>query len=148
MRSFAKRTPHALGLLMALALMSIQTAHAQLPSFFNNTDERPTLAPLLEEVTPAVVNISVTGKGSMQRNPLFGTIRFFRRFFNFPNQGPVVPRQSVGSGVIVDARRGYVLTQPSRDRQRGRGERGRYKTDAALDAEVIGQRRGGLTLRC
>lgn len=70
---------------------------------------RPTIAPLLEDVTPAVVNIGVTGRQSMQRNPMFDD-PFFRRFFNFPEQGPSRPRQSVGSGVIIDARQGYVLT--------------------------------------
>jgi Do/DeqQ family serine protease len=34
---------------------------------------------------------------------------FFRRFFNIPEQ-PIEPRRSAGSGVIVDAEKGYVLT--------------------------------------
>ncbi len=89
-------------------LLAAESVDAQLPQALSDNG-RPTLAPLLEEVTPAVVNIAVTGKATMQRNPLFDD-PFFRRFFNVPQQGPVVPRQSVGSGVIVDARRGYVLT--------------------------------------
>lgn len=83
------------------------SAQALLP--LDDGPDRPTLAPLLEEVTPAVVNISVTGKATLRRNPLFDD-PFFRRFFNLPERGPAVPRQSVGSGVVVDARRGYVLT--------------------------------------
>lgn len=94
--------------LVALILMPLQSAYAHLPAMYEENG-RPTLSPLLEKVTPAVVNISVTGKARMQRNPLFND-PFFDRFFNIPQQGPVVPRQSVGSGVIVDARRGYVLT--------------------------------------
>ncbi len=94
----------ALSLLITLPLGAL----AHFPLQLTNPD-RPTLAPLLKEVTPAVVNISVTGRASMQRNPLYDD-PFFRRFFNLPDQGPVVPRQSVGSGVIVDARKGYVLT--------------------------------------
>ena len=72
--------------------------------------DRPTLAPLLERVTPAVVNISVTGRVSVRTNPMLED-PFFRRFFGLPDQPPrSVPRQSVGSGVIVDAGEGYVLT--------------------------------------
>ena len=71
--------------------------------------ERPTMAPLLEEVTPAVVNISVTGSVQARTNPMFED-PFFRRFFNIPEQPRSIPRQSAGSGVIVDARKGYVLT--------------------------------------
>lgn len=96
----------AAALSLLIALPTGVSAHY--PLQLTNPD-RPTLAPLLKEVTPAVVNISVTGRASMQRNPLYDD-PFFRRFFNLPDQGPVVPRQSVGSGVIVDARKGYVLT--------------------------------------
>lgn len=67
----------------------------------------PTLAPIVSQVTPAVVNISVVTRSPLEDNPLFQD-PFFRRFFNLPDR----PRQeqSAGSGVIVDAARGYVLT--------------------------------------
>jgi Do/DeqQ family serine protease len=69
----------------------------------------PTLAPILKRTTPAVVNIATQGRVSIQQNPLFSD-PFFRRFFDLPP----APRQrrvhSVGSGVIVDAQEGYVLT--------------------------------------
>lgn len=67
----------------------------------------PTLAPMLVQVTPAVVNISVMTRNPADSNPLLQD-PFFRRFFNIPDQ----PRaeQSAGSGVIVDAGRGLVLT--------------------------------------
>lgn len=71
--------------------------------------DRPTMAPLLEQVTPAVVNISVTGSVKIRSNPMLED-PFFRRFFNIPDQPRSVPRQSAGSGVIVDAGKGYVLT--------------------------------------
>ena len=101
--------PKRLGLLaLALWVLAPASGLAHFPLQLTNPD-RPTLAPLLKEVTPAVVNIAVTGRASMQRNPLYDD-PFFRRFFNLPDQGPVVPRQSVGSGVIVDPRRGYILT--------------------------------------
>lgn len=68
----------------------------------------PTLAPLLQEVTPAVVNISVQTRSAIENNPLFRD-PFFRRFFNIPDQAER-PEQSAGSGVIVDAANGYVVT--------------------------------------
>jgi serine protease DegQ len=68
-----------------------------------------TLAPLLAQITPGVVNIAVRSRVERPANPLLED-PFFRRFFDLPE----VPRQrdvlSAGSGVIVDARRGYVLT--------------------------------------
>ncbi len=68
----------------------------------------PTLAPVVSKVTPAVVNISVITRSPIEDNPLFQD-PFFRRFFNLPDR-PQRQEQSVGSGVIVDAARGYVLT--------------------------------------
>lgn len=64
-------------------------------------------APVLKEATPAVVNISVRGR-RVQRNPLLED-PFFRRFFNAPQQRSV-PVQSVGSGVIINADEGLVVT--------------------------------------
>ena len=72
-------------------------------------DGVPTLAPLLEKITPAVVNISVATRAPRRDNPLLRD-PFFRRFFDLPRNAPVRPRQSAGSGVIVDAARGLVLT--------------------------------------
>jgi len=68
----------------------------------------PTLAPLVNEVTPGVVNISVVTRSPLEDNPLFRD-PFFRRFFNLPDR-PQRQEQAAGSGVIVDAARGYVLT--------------------------------------
>ena len=82
-------------------------AHSGLP-FANSKDGVPTLAPLLHEVTPAVVNISVQSRSAIEDNPLFRD-PFFRRFFNIPDQAAPQER-SAGSGVIVDAARGYVVT--------------------------------------
>ncbi len=67
----------------------------------------PTLAPLAKVVTPAVVNISVQGK-VRQDNPLYHD-PFFREFFDVPKQ---LEKEinATGSGVIVDAQKGYVLT--------------------------------------
>lgn len=62
------------------------------------------LADVLEDVTPAVVNIAVRSRASAETNPLYND-PFFRRYFNQPEQ-----RLSAGSGVIVDADKGYILT--------------------------------------
>ncbi|MBL1141434.1 MAG: DegQ family serine endoprotease [Proteobacteria bacterium] len=71
--------------------------------------ELPSLAPMLENVTPGVVNIATEGSIKIQQNPLFAD-PFFRRFFNVPNQPLERKTSSLGSGVIVDAKRGLVLT--------------------------------------
>jgi serine protease Do/serine protease DegQ len=69
----------------------------------------PSLAPMLEAVTPAVVNISTEGRIVMRRNPLLND-PFFRRFFDIPEQPRERRTQNLGSGVIVDAEQGYVIT--------------------------------------
>jgi serine protease DegQ len=74
----------------------------------------PSLAPLMRRVTPAVVNVAVDAVVRIERNPLLGDPEFrrFMRHFGFevPREGETERRQSVGSGVIVDAGHGYVLT--------------------------------------
>lgn len=93
-------------LFVVLATFSA-TANAQIPFFRSN--ETPTLAPMIEEVTPAVVNISVEGRRvTRQRIP-----EAFRYFFG--QRGPQEqvreePFQGLGSGVIIDAGEGYVVT--------------------------------------
>ena len=70
----------------------------------------PTLAPMLARVTPGVINIAVRGKVRAE-NPLLQD-PFFRRFFNLPQRSQPEERetQATGSGVIVDAQNGYILT--------------------------------------
>lgn len=95
------------GLIVAAAV----AASAQMPLDRVGTDERgiPTLAPLLETVTPAVVNISVEQEPFDSPNPLFRD-PFFRRFFGTPPMTPPRPQRSGGSGVIVSASDGLVIT--------------------------------------
>jgi len=72
----------------------------------------PSLAPMIKRVSPAVVSIGIRGAvREQQRNPLLDD-PFFRRFFNVPPDATPRERsfQSAGSGVIVDARRGYIIT--------------------------------------
>jgi serine protease DegQ len=66
----------------------------------------PTLAPVLEPVTPAVVNISVASESPTATNPLLRDPRF-RRYFEMPDTPQAI---SAGSGVIVDPAAGYILT--------------------------------------
>jgi serine protease Do/serine protease DegQ len=76
----------------------------------------PSLAPMLKKAVPAVVNISTTSTVRMQQNPLFRD-PFFRKFFNLPpgdqqqqQQQQEQKRQALGSGVIIDAKKGLVVT--------------------------------------
>ena len=74
----------------------------------------PSLAPMIKGASPAVVNIATRGvltERVPRNNPLLED-PFFRRFFNLPNEPTVRHRkfQSAGSGVIVDARKGYIVT--------------------------------------
>lgn len=81
-------------------------AGAQVP-YASTRDGAPTLAPLVRQVTPAVVNISVHGR-VREDNPLYRD-PLFREFFDVPKHLEKEVN-STGSGVIVDGQRGYVLT--------------------------------------
>lgn len=95
----------AIGLLL---IVWMPVSLAALP-WLNEANGRPTLAPILRQVTPAVVNISTKSRVSIRQNPLFND-PFFRRFFDMPDIPQQQERQALGSGVIVDADKGYVLT--------------------------------------
>jgi Do/DeqQ family serine protease len=73
----------------------------------------PSLAPVIKATSPAVVNIATRGTLTerLPDNPLRQD-PYFRRFFNVPEGGAVRRRQfqSAGSGVIVDAKNGYIVT--------------------------------------
>lgn len=71
----------------------------------------PTLAPMVERVLPSVVSIAVTGTSQSDQTPLLAD-PFFRQFFeNFGSLPPTEsPFQAAGSGVIVDAAEGLLLT--------------------------------------
>ncbi|HHM04544.1 MAG TPA: DegQ family serine endoprotease [Gammaproteobacteria bacterium] len=89
-------------------MLWVQSVSAALPLLMDG-EGRPTLAPMLKRVTPAVVNISTKSHVRIRQNPLFSD-PFFRRFFNIPDMPREQERQALGSGVIVDADKGYVLT--------------------------------------
>ena len=98
-------------LLAAAALFYNGGAAAQLPEKVGDTPV-PSLAPIVKKASPAVVNIATRGTVREQRprNPLLED-PFFRRFFDAPELGPRERQfQSAGSGVIVDAKNGYIIT--------------------------------------
>ncbi|MGK0398467.1 MAG: Do/DeqQ family serine protease [Gammaproteobacteria bacterium] len=70
----------------------------------------PSLAPMLDKATPAVVNIATRGKTKQRRQSSLYNDPFFQRFFNLPGVERTRETQSLGSGVIVDAQNGYILT--------------------------------------
>lgn len=84
------------------------------PRFRKAGADYPSLAPLMRQVTPAVVNVAVEAVVRVEDHPFLQDPdfrRFMERFgLDVPQEGDTERRQSVGSGVIVDASRGYVLT--------------------------------------
>ncbi len=96
------------GVLLATLSFSL-SAPAALPAEING-NEVPSLAPLVDKTAPAVVNIRTRATVSAPMNPLMED-PFFRRFFGIPEGGPQQREvSSAGSGVIVDAEKGYILT--------------------------------------
>jgi Do/DeqQ family serine protease len=112
-----KRRLMILAAVLAAATFSVPIANpvasAALPSQPQDAAPMPSLAPMVKRVSPAVVNIATRGtiKEQVQRNPMLDD-PFFRRFFETPPD--LQPRerqfQSAGSGVIIDAKNGYIVT--------------------------------------
>ncbi|WP_156171364.1 Do family serine endopeptidase [Dyella japonica] len=82
-------------------------SHAALPVSIDG-QPLPSLAPMLQKVTPAVVNISTKTRVQV-RDPFFDD-PVFRQFFGLQGSPRSRVEQSLGSGVIVDAAKGYILT--------------------------------------
>ena len=98
----------------APAVIVAGAAHAAVPAPVADAAPMPSLAPMVKRVSPAVVNIATRGtmkEDASQRNPLLDD-PFFRRFFDVPPDSKPRERQfqSAGSGVIVDAKNGYIIT--------------------------------------
>jgi serine protease Do/serine protease DegQ len=94
-----RRAFHRLAALAAIGFAGAASAQSAQPM--------PTLAPMIERAAPAVVNISVN---SHVDNPLGqDQEEFFKKFFDFeaPQEREV---EAAGSGVIVDSKSGYILT--------------------------------------
>ena len=69
----------------------------------------PSLAPMLETATPAVVSIAVKGTHEVKQN-VPDIFRFFGKPGRNPNQAQQRPFRGLGSGVIIDANEGYIVT--------------------------------------
>jgi serine protease DegQ len=95
----------AISLSMALSALPAQAA---LPLSVNG-QEMPSLAPVVEQVTPAVVNILVSGKKVTQQE-IPEQFRFFFGPDQPDTQAREQPFQALGSGVIIDAAKGYIIT--------------------------------------
>jgi Do/DeqQ family serine protease len=93
---------------VVLLLSVSMLAEATLPADVNG-QPLPSLAPVLEGVTPAVVNISTRTRVQVRTSPFLDD-PFFRRFFDVPSMPRERIQQSLGSGVIVDAEAGFILT--------------------------------------
>jgi Do/DeqQ family serine protease len=98
---------------LAAAVLAAPMGYAALPTTPAADSPVPSLAPMVKRTSPSVVNIATRGtiKEKGQRNPLMDD-PFFRRFFDTPPDSKPRERQfqSAGSGVIVDAKNGYIIT--------------------------------------
>src|SRR4030095_6156110 len=107
---FARARNFRVSLIACAATLAL-AGHAALPPAVAETP-MPPLAPMIKRVSPAVVNIATRGtiRERAPQNPLLED-PFFRRFFDIPDLGPRERQfQSAGSGVIFDARNGYIVT--------------------------------------
>lgn len=106
-----KRTSLFIVIFFVLLATNIQAA---LPNVTTDGKPFPTLSPMIKKVQPAVVNISTFSNHQQRNNPLLND-PFFRHFFNLPpsrgyEQPPTKRQQSAGSGVVVKADQGIVMT--------------------------------------
>ena len=135
MKTLIRRTITCATLILLLGPM--QSNGAGLPLALDG-QTLPSLAPMLEDVLPSVVNISTEGRVSAGSSP-FQSDPFFERFFNMmPDSQPRQRRtQSLGSGVIIDSESGYVVTNhhviENADQIRVRLDDGR-----SFEAKVVG----------
>ena len=98
--------------LLSTALLLVaftSNTFAALPAYADG-QPLPSLAPMIEKTRPAVVNIATRGSVDVQNHPLLNDPlfrRFFKGFGNLPQRKEV---KSLGSGVIIDADAGYIVT--------------------------------------
>ncbi len=111
MNDSAKRAIAGLSVVLAAASISfhgnLREADAGVPlALFGENGELPTLAPILEKISSAVVNIAIKGRVAQENDPLLND-PFFQRFFDLPKEREV---NTAGSGVVLDAREGLIVT--------------------------------------
>ncbi|WP_432467365.1 Do family serine endopeptidase [Agarivorans sp. Z349TD_8] len=102
-------------LVLLLFTLGGTQAYAAIPNVTTEGKPFPSLAPMIKKVHPAVVNIATFSTQQYRNNPLLND-PFFRHFFNIPEQQqqpqqqPQKRQQSAGSGVIINADEGLVMT--------------------------------------
>jgi len=97
----------ALALSVGLSLSAPSQVVAAIPSEVPGQAALPSLAPVLEKVLPAVVSVQVEGTATQSQKVPEELKKFFGD--EVPDQ-PAQPFEGLGSGVIIDAAKGYVLT--------------------------------------
>lgn len=106
--SAALRPVALIGVLLCLTT-TMPVFGSPLMAAASNEEGLPSLAPIIEDVLPGVVNISTETRVQVQQNPLLED-PFFRRFFELPDEPQERERSNLGSGVIIDADQGFVIT--------------------------------------
>jgi len=101
-------------IVVLVALLQSTGVYASLPQTDSEGRPLPSLSKMLKGVNPAVVNIATFSEQQYAQNPLLND-PFFRRFFNIPDQQtpdqkPKKMQRSAGSGVIIDADDGIIVT--------------------------------------
>lgn len=94
----------ALALSVGLSLSAPSQVAAAIPSQIPGQGALPSLAPMLEKVLPAVVSVQVEGTATQSQKVPEELKKFFGEAL------PAQPFEGLGSGVIIDAAKGYVLT--------------------------------------
>jgi serine protease Do/serine protease DegQ len=118
----------------SLIMFVASTSLAALPDSVDG-QPLPSLAPLVKEVAPAVVNIRVSQ--TVRSQSPYGD-EMFRRFFGIPElEGGAREVASAGSGVIVDADNGYILTNHHVVDGADKIQISLFNEDS-LDAEIVG----------
>ncbi|HED34357.1 MAG TPA: DegQ family serine endoprotease [Gammaproteobacteria bacterium] len=97
-------------ILVLFMQVNLSSAFAALPQQVAG-EKLPSLAPMVSQVAPAVVNISTRSHVTAQQNPLLND-PFFRHFFRQQprSQKNHTRPQSLGSGVVIDAEKGLVIS--------------------------------------
>lgn len=103
--------------ILILLLFFTNPTYAAIPQF-GSSEKIPTLAPIIKNATPAIVNISIIPKKREVMNPLFEDPffnKFFKDFhqfkqFEYEEKDQYNRQQSIGSGVIIDSQEGHIIT--------------------------------------
>jgi len=135
-----RHVPGVAALLLSLAATAASASTA-LPTQVDG-QPLPSLSPVIQRVAPAVVNIGVRGTVAAPQNPFFDD-PFFRRFFGMPPGAAPREREfrSAGSGVIVDAKAGYIVTN-AHVVENATEITVTLVDDRELEAEVVGADKG------